>query len=102
MTELYALTRTAKENLETQIQNKTAETREKFISKENLDVYTTSTQSTTLTLTQADIDYMLDDEINLDKNIKHNIYLVIDRLIVKPEITTRLSESLEVIDNEYD
>lgn len=40
-------------------------------------------------------DYMLDDEINLDKNIKHNIYLVIDRLIVKPEITTRLSESLE-------
>ena len=40
-------------------------------------------------------DYMLDEEINLDKNIKHNIYLVIDRLIVKPEITTRLSESLE-------
>ena len=40
-------------------------------------------------------DYMLDEPINLDKNIKHNIYLVIDRLIIKPEITTRLSESLE-------
>lgn len=37
----------------------------------------------------------LDEEINLDKNIKHNISVVVDRLIIKPDITTRLNESLE-------
>ncbi len=40
-------------------------------------------------------DRMLDEEIVLDKNIKHNIYLTIDRLIIKPEMHTRLAESLE-------
>ncbi len=40
-------------------------------------------------------DYMLDEEIKLDKNIKHNISVVVDRLVIKPEITTRLTESLE-------
>ena len=40
-------------------------------------------------------DYMLDEAITLDKNIKHNIYLVIDRLVIKPDLNTRLSESLE-------
>lgn len=40
-------------------------------------------------------DCMLDEPISLDKNIKHNIYLVIDRMILKPEINTRLTESLE-------
>ncbi len=40
-------------------------------------------------------DYMLDEPILLDKNIKHNIYLVIDRLVIKPDLHTRLSESLE-------
>lgn len=40
-------------------------------------------------------DYMLDEPITLDKNIKHNIYLVIDRLVIKPDLNTRLSESLE-------
>lgn len=40
-------------------------------------------------------DYMLDEDIVLDKNIKHNIYLTIDRLIIKPEMHTRLAESLE-------
>lgn len=40
-------------------------------------------------------DYMLDEPISLDKNIKHNIYLVIDRLVIKSDINTRLSESLE-------
>lgn len=61
MTELYALTRTAKENLETQIQNKTSETRNKFPTKDDLGTYTAPNQSTQLTLTQEDIDYMLDD-----------------------------------------
>ena len=40
-------------------------------------------------------DHMLDEPITLDKNIKHNIYLVIDRLVIKPDLNTRLSESLE-------
>lgn len=40
-------------------------------------------------------DYMLDEDIVLDKNIKHNICLTIDRLIIKPEMHTRLAESLE-------
>ncbi|MBO5783293.1 MAG: excinuclease ABC subunit UvrA, partial [Clostridia bacterium] len=39
--------------------------------------------------------YDLQEEIKLDKNIKHSISVVIDRLIVKPTVTKRLSESLE-------
>jgi excinuclease ABC subunit A len=36
-----------------------------------------------------------EDEINLDKNIKHNIEVVVDRLIIKEGIEGRLSESIE-------
>ena len=39
--------------------------------------------------------YELDEEIKLDKNIKHNIDIVIDRLIVKEDIQSRLTESVE-------
>ena len=39
--------------------------------------------------------YDLSEEIKLDKNIKHNISVVIDRLIVKDGIEKRLNESLE-------
>ena len=39
--------------------------------------------------------YELSEEIKLDKNIKHNIEILVDRLIVKPGIENRLSESLE-------
>ncbi len=39
--------------------------------------------------------YTLDEEIKLEKNNKHNISVVIDRLIVKPEMNTRLSDSIE-------
>lgn len=43
------------------------------------------------------IDYMLDeDEITLDKNIKHTISVVTDRIVLKEGINSRLSESLEV------
>lgn len=42
-----------------------------------------------------DVQYTFDEEISLDKNIKHNISVVVDRLIVKPEIRSRLAESLE-------
>ncbi len=39
--------------------------------------------------------YTLDEDIKLEKNIKHNIGVVIDRLIVKPEMQQRLSDSVE-------
>ena len=39
--------------------------------------------------------YDLQEEINLEKNIKHNISVVIDRLVVKPTIQKRLTDSLE-------
>jgi len=39
--------------------------------------------------------YDLSEEIRLDKNIKHNIEVLIDRLVVKEGIEARLSESLE-------
>lgn len=41
------------------------------------------------------VDYTLDEEIPLDKNIRHSISIVIDRLIVKDGIQRRLSDSLE-------
>ena len=39
--------------------------------------------------------YELSDEIKLEKNKKHNIDLIVDRLVIKPEIRNRLSESVE-------
>ena len=41
--------------------------------------------------------YELSEEISLDKNIKHNIEIVVDRLIVKPGIEKRLSDSVETV-----
>lgn len=41
--------------------------------------------------------YELSEEISLDKNIKHNIEIVVDRLIVKPGIGKRLSDSIETV-----
>ena len=40
--------------------------------------------------------YELTDEIKLDKNKKHEIEIVVDRLIVKQDIIARLTESIEV------
>ncbi len=39
--------------------------------------------------------YELSEEIALDKNIKHNIEIVVDRLVVKPGIEKRLADSIE-------
>lgn len=39
--------------------------------------------------------YELTEEISLDKNIKHNIEIVVDRLVVKPGIERRLTDSIE-------
>ena len=41
--------------------------------------------------------YELSEEISLDKNIKHTIEIVVDRLIVKPGIEKRLSDSIETV-----
>ena len=41
--------------------------------------------------------YELSEEISLDKNIKHNIEIVVDRLIVKTGIEKRLSDSIETV-----
>ena len=43
--------------------------------------------------------YELSEEISLDKNIKHNIEIVVDRLVVRPGIGKRLTDSIETILN---
>ena len=42
-----------------------------------------------------DKDYDLEEDIDLEKNKKHNIEVVIDRLVIKDEVRSRLYESLE-------
>ena len=39
--------------------------------------------------------YSLDEEIKLEKNVKHTISVVIDRLVVKPGAEKRLTDSIE-------
>ena len=39
--------------------------------------------------------YDLQEEIKLEKNIKHNISVVVDRLVIKPTVQKRLTDSLE-------
>ena len=41
--------------------------------------------------------YELSEEIKLDKNIKHNIEIIVDRLVVKPGIEKRLADSTETV-----
>ena len=41
--------------------------------------------------------YELSEEIKLDKNIKHNIEVIVDRLVVKPGIEKRLTDSIETV-----
>ena len=43
--------------------------------------------------------YELSEEIRLDKNIKHNIEIIVDRLVVKPGIEKRLTDSIETVLN---
>ncbi len=42
-------------------------------------------------------DYSLDEEITLDKNIKHNIEIIVDRLVIKEGVEKRLSDSIETV-----
>ena len=41
--------------------------------------------------------YELSEEIKLEKNIKHNIEIVVDRLVVRPGIEKRLTDSVEAV-----
>ncbi len=43
--------------------------------------------------------YELTEELKLDKNIKHNIEIVVDRLVIKPDIERRLTDSIENVLN---
>ena len=40
--------------------------------------------------------YELTDDINIDRKKKHNVELVVDRLVIKPDIRSRLTESVEI------
>lgn len=46
--------------------------------------------------------YDLGDDIPLDKNLRHTIEIVIDRLVMKPDIRVRLSDSVECAVRESD
>ncbi len=46
--------------------------------------------------------YSLDDEITLKKQVKHNISIVVDRLVVRPGMEQRLSDSVELALEEAD
>ncbi len=39
--------------------------------------------------------YDLSEEIKLDKNIKHNIEIIVDRVVVKPDAKSRITDSVE-------
>ena len=41
--------------------------------------------------------YELSEEITLDKNLKHNIEIIVDRLIVRPGIEKRMTDSVETV-----
>lgn len=44
-------------------------------------------------------EYEIEDVPNLDKNHKHDIYIIVDRLIMKEDIRSRLHESIEIATN---
>ena len=41
--------------------------------------------------------YDLSEKITLDKNKKHTIEIIVDRLVIKPEIRSRLTDSIETV-----
>jgi len=42
------------------------------------------------------IQYRLDEDISMEKNVKHNINVIIDRLVMRKDIKTRLADSIEI------
>ena len=45
------------------------------------------------------ITYDLSEEIKLEKNKKHDIEIVVDRLVIREDITRRLTDSVEIASN---
>ena len=43
--------------------------------------------------------YDLSEDIKLEKNIRHNIEVIVDRLVIKPQIRSRLADSIETASN---
>ena len=43
--------------------------------------------------------YDLSEEIKLDKNKKHNVEVIVDRLVIKPDAVHRLTDSMEIASN---
>ncbi len=43
--------------------------------------------------------YDLSEEIKLNKNTKHNIEIIVDRLVIKPDVARRLTDSIEIASN---
>ncbi len=43
------------------------------------------------------VTYDLAEKITMDKNKKHNIEIIVDRLVIKPDIRSRLSDSVETV-----
>lgn len=43
------------------------------------------------------ITYDLSEKISLDKNKKHTIEIIVDRLVIKPDIKSRLTDSIEIV-----
>jgi len=41
------------------------------------------------------IQYTLDEDISIEKNVKHNINVIIDRLVMRKDIKTRIADSIE-------
>ena len=41
------------------------------------------------------IQYTLDEDISIEKNVKHNINVIVDRLVMRKDIKTRLADSIE-------
>ena len=41
------------------------------------------------------IQYTLDEEISMEKNVKHHINVIVDRLVMRKDIKTRLADSIE-------
>jgi excinuclease ABC subunit A len=42
------------------------------------------------------IQYTLDEDISMEKNVKHNINIIVDRLVMRKDIKTRLADSIEI------
>lgn len=95
MTELYALTTTAKENLLNQIDTKTSEIRANYPSKDELENFQTS-EVVTITITQEDIDELLSNDSDYTETTVFNNDTV--AIVLGPQYETlTLPDSIKYI-----